>query len=40
VQTLAALGRNPEPLSPQEQENLLERFRPYARRLAYYRGVI
>lgn len=39
VQTLAALGRNPEPLSPQEQENLLERFRPYARRLAYYRGV-
>ncbi len=40
VRTLAAAGRNPEPLPFSEQEKLLERFRPYARRLAYYRGVI
>lgn len=39
VQTLAAAGQNPEPLPFSDQERLLERFRPYARRLAYYRGV-
>ncbi len=40
VQTLAAAGRDFEPLSPSEQENLTQRFAPYARQLAYYRGVI
>jgi predicted aldo/keto reductase-like oxidoreductase len=40
VQTLSAAGRDFEPMSPSEQEALLVRFRPYARRLAYYRGVI
>ncbi len=40
VQTLAAVGRDPEPLPLREQENLLDRFRPYAQRLAYYRGVL
>jgi predicted aldo/keto reductase-like oxidoreductase len=40
VQTLAASGRDFEPLSPKEQENLIHRFAPYARQLAYYRGVI
>ena len=39
VQTLAAAGRAFEPLSPQEQETLIRRFAPYARQLAYYRGV-
>ena len=40
VQTLAAAGRNPDPLPLSEQEKLLARFRPYAKRLAYYRGVV
>ena len=40
VQTLAAAGRDFEPLSSKEQENLIHRFAPYARQLAYYRGVI
>jgi aryl-alcohol dehydrogenase-like predicted oxidoreductase len=39
VQVLAEAGRNPDPLSDRDQEKLLERFRPYARSLAYYRGV-
>ena len=40
VQTLAAAGRAFEPLPPQEQETLIRRFAPYARQMAYYRGVI
>ena len=40
VQTLAAVGRDFQPLSPREQEDLIQRFAPYARQLAYYRGVI
>ncbi|MBI5585653.1 MAG: aldo/keto reductase [Deltaproteobacteria bacterium] len=40
VETLAAVGRDAEPLSGQEQEEILGRFRPYVRRLAYYRGVV
>jgi predicted aldo/keto reductase-like oxidoreductase len=40
VQTLASVGRHPEPLPFEDQKKILERFRPYARRLAYYRGVI
>ena len=40
VQTLAGAGRDFQPLSQEEQREVLERFRPYARRLAYYRGVI
>jgi len=39
VQTLAAAGRDFEPLSLSEQETLIRRFAPYARQLAYYRGV-
>jgi len=40
VQALAAAGRDFEPLSDQEQEKIMDRFRPQARRLAYYRGVL
>jgi aryl-alcohol dehydrogenase-like predicted oxidoreductase len=40
VQLLAQVGRDPEPLSIEEQERLLALFRPYARRLAFYRGVV
>lgn len=36
----AAVGRDPERLPRREQEDLLDRFRPYAQRLAYYRGVL
>jgi aryl-alcohol dehydrogenase-like predicted oxidoreductase len=39
VQALAEAGRNPDPLPVGDQEKVLERFRPYARKLAYYRGV-
>jgi len=38
VGILAHTGRSFEPLTPAEQEQLIESFRPYARRLAYYRG--
>ena len=38
VQTLAKVGRDFTPLSPEEQKDLVDRFRPYAARLAYYRG--
>jgi predicted aldo/keto reductase-like oxidoreductase len=38
VQALAEAGQDPEPLSISDQEKILERFRPYARSLAYYRG--
>jgi len=40
VQTLARIGSDFEPMSQEELERLMEVFRPYARRLAFYRGVI
>ncbi|NWF56479.1 MAG: aldo/keto reductase [Syntrophaceae bacterium] len=40
VQTLSRLGRNFQPLSKEEQEELIGKFRPYAARLAYYRGTL
>ena len=40
VRLLARAGREVEPLSGEEEENLLGIFRPYARRLAFYRGVV
>lgn len=40
VRTLSRIGRRFEPLSPEDQKEILELFEPYARRLAYYRGVI
>ncbi|MEW6519276.1 MAG: aldo/keto reductase [Thermodesulfobacteriota bacterium] len=39
VQTLAAAGAMP-PLSGQERDELLQIFKPYAAKLAFYRGVI
>lgn len=38
VGVLAHNGRSFEPLTPSEQKQLVDSFRPYARRLAYYRG--
>jgi aryl-alcohol dehydrogenase-like predicted oxidoreductase len=40
VQTLAETGRNRNLLSPEEQQSIVEIFRPYARRLAFYRGAL
>ena len=40
VRTLSRIGHRFEPLSSREQEEILSLFSPYARRLAYYRGVI
>jgi len=40
VQTLAAAGQDCQPLGEEEMQKLTEIFRPYARRLAYYRGVL
>jgi aryl-alcohol dehydrogenase-like predicted oxidoreductase len=40
VRALAEAGREPAPLSADEQDRLREIFRPYARKLAYYRGVM
>ena len=40
VAGLAETGRRFQPLSDAEEKMLLETFRPHARRLAYYRGVI
>jgi aryl-alcohol dehydrogenase-like predicted oxidoreductase len=40
AKTLAAVGENFEPLSQREQEKLVNWFRPFAKRLAYYRGVL
>ena len=40
VACLAETGRRFQPLSDGEEKMLLETFRPHARRLAYYRGVI
>ena len=38
VKTLADVGRNFEPVPEEEQERLMEVFKPHARRLAFYRG--
>lgn len=40
VQALAAAGKNFEPLDDKEMRELTEIFQPYAKRLAYYRGVL
>ncbi len=40
VKTLTRIGRHFEPLSPEEQQQILDLYSPYARRLAFYRGVI
>ena len=40
VAGLAKAGRDFQPLPEAEEKMLLETFRPHARRLAYYRGVI
>ncbi len=40
VQALAQVGSEFQPLAAEEEKKLLELFRPQARRLAYYRGVI
>jgi aryl-alcohol dehydrogenase-like predicted oxidoreductase len=39
AQILAQAGREFEPMSEEEQRRLVELFKPYARRLAFYRGV-
>ena len=39
VQTLARAGRDRTPLGKTERKHLLETFRPYVRKLAFYRGV-
>ena len=38
VKTLAGTGRDPRPMSEEEQRSLVDAFRPHARRLAFYRG--
>jgi len=38
VRALAETGRNTSLLSPKEQRDIVEIFRPYAKRLAFYRG--
>jgi aryl-alcohol dehydrogenase-like predicted oxidoreductase len=40
VRVLASGGRTFEPMSSEEQRDLVERVSPYASRLAYYRGFI
>ena len=40
VQILANTGRDSEPLSAEEKNRLESLFKPHARRLAFYRGVI
>lgn len=40
VRILAETGRDFEPMSAGEQERLVELYRPVAKRLAFYRGVI
>lgn len=39
VRTLASLGTNLKPLSNREKKNIETIFKPYAHRLAFYRGV-
>jgi aryl-alcohol dehydrogenase-like predicted oxidoreductase len=38
VKTLADVGRDPRPMSEEEQKSLVDAFRPHAGRLAFYRG--
>lgn len=40
VRTLAEAARDPAPLTAEEQHQLHEIFRPHARKLAYYRGLM
>jgi hypothetical protein len=40
VRTLAEVGCDPAPMSAEEQHQLHDKIRPYARKLAYYRGVM
>jgi aryl-alcohol dehydrogenase-like predicted oxidoreductase len=40
VKTLAEKGSNPHPMTEKEKSALLEKFEPYAERLAFYRGPI
>ncbi len=40
VEALAQVGMHFKPLEAEEETKLLDLFRPHARRLAYYRGVI
>jgi aryl-alcohol dehydrogenase-like predicted oxidoreductase len=40
VQMLAMAGRSSKPVSSAEKEHILNVFRPYSRKLAFYRGVI
>jgi predicted aldo/keto reductase-like oxidoreductase len=40
VQALARVGSDFKPMPQEEQEQLMETFRPYARKMAFYRGVI
>lgn len=40
VMTLARVGRESEALGDEERINLLKKFEPYARQLAFYRGVV
>lgn len=40
VKTLADVGRDGKPPSEEEKLQLVQKFEPYARRLAFYRGVL
>jgi len=40
VKTLAEVGRDGKPPSEEEKRQVVERFEPHARRLAFYRGVV
>jgi aryl-alcohol dehydrogenase-like predicted oxidoreductase len=40
AELLARLGREPVPMEEEEQARMVETVRPYAERLAFYRGVI
>jgi predicted aldo/keto reductase-like oxidoreductase len=40
VRTLARTGAEQQTVSEQEKSELLEKFKPYAERLAFYRGVL
>ena len=40
VKTLADVGRDGKPPSDEERLQLVQKFEPYARRLAFYRGVL
>ncbi|MCJ7443189.1 MAG: aldo/keto reductase [Methanotrichaceae archaeon] len=38
VQTLANIGSNFKPMPPEEQQHLVEIFRPHSKKMAFYRG--